>query len=80
MALLMIPFLKQNVPLILICVMGNGPINSNLCLKFSLRLTRICTNLVLVVIPVHIFVFIIMVDSQLFALSNVFPVGNMLNV
>ena len=76
----MIPFWKQNLTLSFICVMGNGPMNSNSYLDFFLRLTRIFfTYLVLVVIPEHIFAFVIMINSQLFALSNVFLVGNILN-
>ena len=48
-----------------------------------LLLTMLDTSnycLVLVVIPVHIFTFVIMVNYQFFVLSNVFSVGNMLNV
>ena len=40
-ASLMIPFWKRTVPFSFICVMGNGPMNYNLCLEFFLRLTRI---------------------------------------
>ena len=40
-ASLMITFWKQTVLLSFICVMGNGPMNSNPCLEFSLRLNRI---------------------------------------
>ena len=32
---------KQTVSLSFICVMGNGSMNSNLCLEFSLQSTRI---------------------------------------
>ena len=38
------------------------------------------TNLVLVIVPSHVFSLVIVVDSQSVALSNVFPVGNMLDV
>ena len=40
-ASLMIPFWKQTVTLSFICVMGNGPMNSNFCLKCFLGLTII---------------------------------------
>ena len=30
--------------------------------------------------PAHVFSLVILIDSKLFALSNVFPVGNMLDV
>ena len=77
----MIPFWSQTVILSVICLMENGPTNSNSCLEFSLRLTRIfVANLVLVVIPAHIFAFVIMIHLQLSVMSNVLLVGNMLNV
>ena len=38
------------------------------------------TNLVLVIISAHIFALVIVIDSQLFALLDVFPFGNMLDV
>ena len=67
--------------LLFICVMENVPMNSNSCLEFFLPLTRIfVTNLLLVIIPAHVFALVIVIDSQLFALSNVLPVGNMLDV
>ena len=65
----MIPFWKRTSPLLFICIMGNGPMNSNLCFEFF-------TNLVLVIIPSHVFSSIIVIDLPLFALPNVFPVGN----
>ena len=38
------------------------------------------TNLVLVIILSHVFLLVIVIDSQLFALLNVLPVGNILDV
>ena len=38
----MIPFWKRTVPLSFICVMGNGPINSNSCLEFSYVWLEFC--------------------------------------
>ena len=38
------------------------------------------TNLVLVIVPSHVFLLVILIDSQLFAMPNVFSVGNMLDV
>ena len=38
-----LPFRKRTVPLSFICVLGNGPMNSNSCLEFFLRLTKILT-------------------------------------
>ena len=76
----MIPFLERTVLLSFIFVMGNGPMNYNSCLEFFYAWLEFFTNLVLVVIPAHIFAFVIMINSKLFVLSNVFPVGNMLNV
>ena len=39
-ASLMIPFWDQTLPLTFICVMGNVPMNYNLCLDFFFHLTR----------------------------------------
>ena len=41
-ASLLIPFWKQTVTLSFIWVMGNVPMNYNLCLDFFLRSTKIC--------------------------------------
>ena len=38
------------------------------------------TNFLLVVITAHIFAFFIIINSFLVALSNVFPVGNVLDI
>ena len=77
----MIPFWKKTMPLSCTFVMGNGPINSKFVLRIFLTLDyNFVTNLVLVIIPSHVFSLVIVIDSQLFVLSNVFPVGNMLDI
>ena len=77
----MISFWKRTVTLSFIFVMGNGPMNSNSCLEFFLTLDyNFFTNLVLVIIPSHVFSHVNVIDLQLFALPNVFPGGNMLDV
>ena len=61
-------------------IIVNRKKNSNPCLEFSYALLEFFTNLVLVIILSHVFSHGIVINSQLFALPNVFLVGNMLDV